>query len=208
MLSHDTAIDLIRSVEARGINIAHVYIDTVGPPIKYKEKLSKIFPRINFTVTEKADSKYPIVSAASICAKVMRDRIVNGWRYVECDSLQLGSFELGSGYPADPGTKKFLERSLDPVFGYPILARFSWSTIKNILDKSGCKCDWNEPDEDDVDPKELSYQQKNMKSWFQKKNRVHKGPVAPTKITHRSSDEHNPKFFKDRSLSRLINFDF
>lgn len=210
-LSHDTAIELIQIVEAKGIKVAHVYIDTVGPPIKYKEKLSKIFPRINFTVTEKADSKYPIVSAASICAKVMRDRIVNAWKYVECDSLHLDAFELGSGYPADPGTKKFLERSLDPVFGYPILARFSWSTITKILDESGCKCDWNEPDEDEVDQKEMSHQQRNMKSWFKKKKispheskstNAAKTPKTATTILP------DPKFYTDRCLSRSINLSF
>lgn len=189
--------------------MSHVYIDTVGPPLKYKDKLSKIFPGIEFTVTEKADSKFAIVSAASVCAKVMRDRIVNGWKYVECSSLHLDAFELGSGYPADPGTKKFLERSLDPVFGYPILARFSWSTIKKILDDSGAKCDWNEPDDDETDQKELSQQQKNMKSWFKKKPAPasKKTPTGPI-VVPKSSLEFNSKFFTDRNLSKLINFDF
>lgn len=135
-LSHDTAIDMIKRLLDLGLKASHVYIDTVGPPIKYKEKLQRFFPGINFTVTEKADSKYPIVSAASVCAKVMRDRIVNKWRYVECSSLNLNAYQLGSGYPADPETKNFLERSVDPVFGFPTLARFSWSTITKALEKN------------------------------------------------------------------------
>ena len=47
-----------------------VYIDTVGDPDKYEMKLSKIFPSIKFVVAKKADSLYPVVSGASIVAKV------------------------------------------------------------------------------------------------------------------------------------------
>lgn len=47
-----------------------VYVDTVGDPGKYEMKLSKNFPSIKFVVAKKADSLYPVVSGASIVAKV------------------------------------------------------------------------------------------------------------------------------------------
>lgn len=166
-LSHDTAIDLIRRVESRGINIGHIYIDTVGPAIKYKEKLERFFPKYTFTVAERADSKYPIVSAASVCAKVKRDRIVKNWTYLESKDLHLDTFNLGSGYPADPETKQFLNKCVDPVFGFPTLARFSWSTITKALEERACKCDWNEPKEGTVTPDVLSKQQRFLKKHFQ-----------------------------------------
>ena len=45
-------------------------MDTVGDAGRYKERLSQRFPGIAFTVCPKADAIYPIVSAASIVAKV------------------------------------------------------------------------------------------------------------------------------------------
>lgn len=206
-LSHDTAIDLIRSVEASGVGIAQVYIDTVGNPMAYKEKLLKFFPKYSFTVCEKADSKYPIVSAASICAKVVRDRLVRNWKFAEAASLHLNAFELGSGYPADPATKRFLEDSLDPVFGYSTLARFSWSTITKLLEKKGAKCDWNEPEDEKVDLKELSKQKSMMMNYFKpiakKTNPTSTNSYAKPlgNVTQKTNAD---TFFEDRSLSRVL----
>ena len=50
--------------------IMQVYIDTVGDPTKYQALLASKFPHMQVTVAAKADSLYPIVSSASICAKV------------------------------------------------------------------------------------------------------------------------------------------
>lgn len=52
-----------------------VYIDTVGDPGKYEAKLSKNFPSIKFVVAKKADSLYPVVSGASIVAKVLNSSL-------------------------------------------------------------------------------------------------------------------------------------
>ena len=42
----------------------------MGVAEKYQDKLQKIFPGLKITVAPKADAKFPVVSAASICAKV------------------------------------------------------------------------------------------------------------------------------------------
>lgn len=42
----------------------------MGDPEKYRVRLSEKFPGIKFVVAKKADSLYPVVSGASIVAKV------------------------------------------------------------------------------------------------------------------------------------------
>lgn len=44
-LSHDTVIDALRNIQ-KYKNIAHVWIDTVGPSEKYQKKLEALFPSI------------------------------------------------------------------------------------------------------------------------------------------------------------------
>lgn len=62
-----------------------------------QEKLSKLFPDCKITVEKKADSLYPVVGAASICAKVIRDNIVQHWKYGEL--LNITETDVGTGYP-------------------------------------------------------------------------------------------------------------
>ena len=82
-MSHDTAIGLINKAIEAGVRVAEVYVDTVGPPDKYQAKLEAIFPELKITVAKKADSLYPCVSAASICAKVARDKALGEWKFAE-----------------------------------------------------------------------------------------------------------------------------
>jgi ribonuclease H2 subunit A len=97
-LSHDTAIGLIRKVLADRVNLTQVYVDTVGDPGKYQAKLSGLFPQLSVTVAKKADSLYPIVSAASICAKVFRDECLKRWRFIEGEIVS--DHDFGCGYPS------------------------------------------------------------------------------------------------------------
>ncbi|KAK6454170.1 ribonuclease HII-domain-containing protein [Scheffersomyces xylosifermentans] len=133
--AHDTTIQLIKEVVAKGVNIKKVFVDTVGPPTTYQAKLQKIFPDIQITVAKKADSIYPIVSTASVVAKVTRDANLR-WYNTNLSLLQ--GHKLGSGYPSDPNTSKWLNSNVDKVFGWCYgFIRFSWQTSKDSLVKNG-----------------------------------------------------------------------
>lgn len=72
-----------------------------------------------------ADTTWPLVSAASIVAKVFRDEAIE----------ELGSTfgEIGSGYPSDKTTVAFLEEYLSTFGKPPICARASWQTTKTLI---------------------------------------------------------------------------
>jgi ribonuclease H2 subunit A len=44
----------------------------------------------------------------------------------------------------DPRTVAWLEKHFDPLFGYASIARQSWGTIRQLLDKKGWKVKWTE----------------------------------------------------------------
>ena len=42
----------------------------------------------------------------------------------------------------DPKTKAWIQDSLDKTFGFPSIARFSWTTVKVVLEKSAHPTKW------------------------------------------------------------------
>lgn len=184
-VSMDSAIALINRAVALGANIAEVYVDTVGPPEKYELKLSKLFPDFKITVAKKADSTYPIVSAASICAKVSRDHALKVWKFPE--GITIGEEGFGSGYPGDPVTKKFLQENIDSVFGFPRLVRFSWSTASNILMAKALNMQFE--DEEDESNKKVKKATKAITTFFN---------------SDKPSLRSRHIFFRDRCLGNVV----
>jgi len=78
----------------------------------------------------KADDIYPIVGAASILAKTIRDREI---KKISEDLEKKLNLPLGSGYPSDPYTKKFLKKWLEKFGNLPPNVRHSWKTSQNLL---------------------------------------------------------------------------
>lgn len=74
----------------------------------------------------KADARYPVVSAASIMAKVTRDRIISDI------SREFGT-EVGSGYPSDRTTVEFVQKWIKEHGVAPKHTRCSWAPVKRML---------------------------------------------------------------------------
>ncbi|GIL44730.1 hypothetical protein Vafri_2246 [Volvox africanus] len=128
-LAFDATCHVIRSALEGGANIKQVYVDTVGDADRHRERLSRAFPGIDFTVCPKADSLYPIVSAASIVAKVIRDKSL-----IDCQQILTLQGEVGTGYPGDAATLVWLKGHIHPVLGFPPLVRHSWETCARMLE--------------------------------------------------------------------------
>jgi len=75
----------------------------------------------------KADSRYLVVSAASIIAKVTRDRLVG--------ELHRRYGDFGSGYPSDPKTRRYIRECLR-VGRLPTIVRKGWKTISVLRQTS------------------------------------------------------------------------
>jgi|WetSurMetagenome_2_1015567.scaffolds.fasta_scaffold346552_2 ribonuclease HII len=75
-------------------------------------------------VEHKADYKYLIVGAASILAKVTRDREIEALK-------KKHGVDFGSGYPADPITAEFIKKNYDQYNFF----RRSWGTWKTAAKK-------------------------------------------------------------------------
>ncbi|XP_052869526.1 ribonuclease H2 subunit A [Anopheles cruzii] len=187
-VSMDSAIGLIQAAIDAGVNIAEVYVDTVGPPEKYQAKLKDIFPKFKITVAKKADSTYPIVSAASIAAKVTRDHALKVWQFRERENEAQNSF--GSGYPGDPVTKRFLG-DIDLVFGYPRLVRFSWSTAGNALEKKAFDMEFDDADDAKGAQAKATYGSEKLSKYF-----------SASKNETRKRNE----YFRERCLEHVEDF--
>jgi ribonuclease HII len=104
------------------LNPDKVYIDCPSPNIKSFENYLKIYliHKPELILAHHADRDFPIVSAASILSKYTRDK--------EIKELLKKYGNIGSGYPADPITQKFLKENWNK---HPEIFRKTWITYKN-----------------------------------------------------------------------------
>jgi len=72
-----------------------------------------------------ADESFRVVSAASIVAKVVRDRAIV--------TLSKKYGTIGSGYSSDPVTIEFLSAYIDEYKKPPPIARKSWKTVSRMI---------------------------------------------------------------------------
>jgi len=98
------------------------YIDCVGrSPRRFRQMLSAPGVNCSLVVEHRADERHPLVAAASIIAKVTRDR--------QLAELKRQYGDFGSGYPADPRTLSFLRENIHSL---PPFVRSSWRTLSRF----------------------------------------------------------------------------
>ena len=115
---------------AKALNPQEIYLDAADVIAeRFGSKigeLSGIASKGAKIVSEhKADAKYPIVSAASIIAKVERDQAIERFHQKHGD--------FGSGYPNDPKTVKFVKRLVRNGEKLPPIIRKSWESVRRIV---------------------------------------------------------------------------
>ncbi len=87
--------------------------------------LDKLSYRPKVISEHHADDTYPVVSAASILAKVRRDARI--------DEIRRKYGDFGSGYAHDPQTIRFLGDYYRANKEFPPIVRRSWKTLRNIV---------------------------------------------------------------------------
>lgn len=107
------------------------YVDAVDvDEIEFKRAILKRLPfEVEIVSQHEADDLFPVVSAASIVAKVRRD---SEMRKIEAE---IGR-PVGSGYPSDPVTIAFLQKWIRDTGSPPPCTRLTWDTTRRLLAES------------------------------------------------------------------------
>ena len=111
-------------IEALRPDVAYLDASDVNPE-RFGLQVQELVPfPVKIVSKHHSDRDNPVVAAASILAKVNRDRAVAELRKVYGD--------FGSGYPSDPRTIRFLRDCLRAGGTLPNCVRKSWKTLKRL----------------------------------------------------------------------------
>ena len=132
VISSDVFHSKFFDIDVKTLNASEAKINSIND-VKYISLIQladKILDnkKTELIVEHKADEKYITSSAASILAKVRREEIVS--------EIKEKYGNTGSGYPADPNTKKFIAENWAKC---PEIFRKSWSTYKKVVENKGQK---------------------------------------------------------------------
>jgi len=101
------------------------YVDSCDVnPTRFGREISKMSGHHKIKSYHYADSRFVVVSAASILAKVTRDRAIMKLRK---------DHHLGSGYPSDSITVKFVLNYYNVNHLLPNFVRKSWKPVQKIV---------------------------------------------------------------------------
>jgi len=102
------------------------YVDSCDVnPSRFGKEISLLSNNNKIKSYHHADSRFVIVSAASILAKVTRDKAIAKLRK---------NHNLGSGYPSDSVTVKFVTKYYKTNHVMPSFVRKSWKPVQKIVE--------------------------------------------------------------------------
>ena len=102
------------------------FVDSCDPnTTRFGKEISQLSMNSKVRSYHKADSKFIIVAAASILAKVSRDRVISRLKK---------KYDIGSGYPSDQKTVDFVRKSVKKN-EIPIFVRKSWKPVQILMEK-------------------------------------------------------------------------
>jgi len=104
------------------------YVDSCDVnPKRFGKIISQLSDNHKIKSYHRADSRFAVVSAASILAKVSRDRAIARLRK---------EHDLGSGYPSDSVTVKFVTKFYKKNHEMPSFVRKSWKPVQRIVENN------------------------------------------------------------------------
>jgi len=103
------------------------YVDSCDVDYKrFGKEISSLSSNAKIKSYHHADSRFVTVAAASIIAKVSRDRSIHRLKT---------NFDLGSGYPSDKKTIRVVKKILSKKKSVPFI-RMSWKPVQKIMQKN------------------------------------------------------------------------
>lgn len=127
MMETKTINEILKECYAEIIKRLKPEIALVDSPDVKPERLSshlKEMTGVEVIAEHRADEKYPLVSSASIIAKVEREK--------DIEMLKLSYGDFGSGYASDPKTIEYLKQLKE----IPMFVRKKWKTVERLSQKS------------------------------------------------------------------------
>ena len=110
------------------LNPRTAYVDSCDVDYKrFGREIALLASNSKIVSRHHADSRFIVVAAASIIAKVSRDKSIHRLKK---------NFDLGSGYPSDKNTVKCVKKLLSSKKQSYSFIRMSWKPVQKIINKN------------------------------------------------------------------------
>ena len=127
-LNHLEAKNMAKVIKK--LNTQTAYVDSCDVDYKrFGKEISLLTANSKIISRHHADSRFVVVAAASIIAKVSRDKSIHRLKK---------NYDLGSGYPSDKKTVKCVKKLLLHNKQSYSFIRMSWKPVQKIIKKKLC----------------------------------------------------------------------